>query len=35
VIFVHDEKTKHVLQAGFIDLAGDAPHPTLEANNAR
>jgi thiol-disulfide isomerase/thioredoxin len=35
VIFVHDEKTKHVLQAGFIDLAGDTPHPTLEANNAR
>jgi thiol-disulfide isomerase/thioredoxin len=35
VIFVHDAKTKHVLQAGFIDLAGDAPHPTLEANNAR
>ena len=35
VIFVHDEKTKHVLQAGYIDLAGDAPQPTLEANNAR
>jgi thiol-disulfide isomerase/thioredoxin len=35
VIFVHDEKTKHVLQAGYIDLAGEAPHPTLEANNGR
>ncbi len=35
VVFVHDAKTRHVLQAGFIDLAGEAPHPTLEANNVR
>jgi thiol-disulfide isomerase/thioredoxin len=36
VIFVHDGKTKHVLQAGYIDLATDAPHPpTQEANVAR
>jgi hypothetical protein len=36
VIFLHDGNTKHVLQAGYIDLAGDAPHPpTQEANVAR
>jgi thiol-disulfide isomerase/thioredoxin len=35
VVFVHDDKTKHVLQAGYIDLAAEASHPTLEANNAR
>ena len=35
VTFVHDGKTRHVLQAGFIDLAGEAPHPTLEATNVR
>jgi thiol-disulfide isomerase/thioredoxin len=31
VVFVHDAVTKHVLQAGYVDLSGDAPHPTLEA----
>lgn len=35
VIFVHDAKTRRVLQSGFVDLAGEAPHPTFEANIAR
>lgn len=35
VIFVHDDKTKHVLQAGYIDLGAEERRPTLEANNAR
>lgn len=32
VVFVHDAKTKHVLQAGYLDLVGNAAHPTLEAS---
>ena len=35
VIFVHDDKTKHVLQAGYVDLGSETTHPTLEANNVR
>ena len=33
VVFVQDDKTKHVLQAGYVDLAAPvSPHPTTEAN---
>jgi thiol-disulfide isomerase/thioredoxin len=32
VVFVHDSKTKHVLQAAYIDLGGDGPHATFEAS---
>lgn len=32
VVFVHDAKTRHVLQAGYIDLAADAANPTFEAS---
>jgi thiol-disulfide isomerase/thioredoxin len=33
VVFVQDDKTKHVLQAGYIDLGTPAgTHPTTEAN---
>jgi thiol-disulfide isomerase/thioredoxin len=35
VVFVHDDKTKHVLQAGYIDLGRETAHPTLEASNVR
>ena len=33
VVFVQDDKTRHVLQAGYVDLGAPArPHPTTEAN---
>jgi thiol-disulfide isomerase/thioredoxin len=33
VVFVQDDKTRHVLQAGYVDLATAAgPHPVTEAN---
>jgi thiol-disulfide isomerase/thioredoxin len=33
VVFVQDDKTRHVLQAGYVDLATPAsPHPVTEAN---
>jgi thiol-disulfide isomerase/thioredoxin len=33
VVFVQDDKTKHVLQAGYVDLGTPvSPHPTTEAN---
>jgi thiol-disulfide isomerase/thioredoxin len=33
VVFVQDDKTKHVLQAGYVDLGAPAgTHPTTEAN---
>ena len=33
VVFVQDDKTKHVLQAGYVDLGATAsPHPVTEAN---
>ena len=33
VVFVQDDKTKHVLQAGYVDLGAPAgAHPTTEAN---
>jgi thiol-disulfide isomerase/thioredoxin len=36
VVFVQDDKTKHVLQAGYVDLSPDsAPHPVTEANGVR
>ena len=35
VVFVHDDKTKHVLQAGYVDLGSESTHPTLEANIVR
>jgi hypothetical protein len=31
VVFVHDAKTKHVLQSGYVDLSG-TPHPRTEAS---
>jgi thiol-disulfide isomerase/thioredoxin len=35
VVFVQENESKHVLQAAFVDLSSEAPHPTLEANNVR
>jgi thiol-disulfide isomerase/thioredoxin len=35
VVFVNDDKTRHVLQAGYIDLGGETAHPTLEASNVK
>jgi thiol-disulfide isomerase/thioredoxin len=35
VVFVHDEKSKHVLQTAYVDLAGGTPPTTLEANRIR
>ncbi|MGD0772391.1 MAG: hypothetical protein ABSC05_06160 [Candidatus Solibacter sp.] len=33
VVFVQDDKTRHVLQSGYVDLATPAsPHPVTEAN---
>jgi thiol-disulfide isomerase/thioredoxin len=33
VVFVQDDKTKHVLQAGYVDLGATvSPHPITEAN---
>jgi hypothetical protein len=33
VVFVQDTKTRHVLQAGYVDLGTHAgPHPVTEAN---
>jgi len=35
VVFVQDDKTKHVLQAAYVDLSAESTHPTLEAESAR
>jgi hypothetical protein len=36
VVFVQDDKTKHVLQSAYVDLStGPASHPTTEANNLK
>jgi len=36
VVFVQDDKTKHVLQAAYVDLSTEsAPHPVTEANEPR
>jgi len=35
VVFVQEDESKHVLQAAYVDLSTEAPHPTLEANNVR
>lgn len=35
VMFAQEDESKHVLQAAYVDLGGEAPHSTLEANNAR
>jgi thiol-disulfide isomerase/thioredoxin len=35
VVFVQEDESKHVLQAAYVDLTPETPHPTLEANNAR
>jgi thiol-disulfide isomerase/thioredoxin len=35
VVFVQDDKTRHVLQAGFVDLGTPiSPHPVTEANGS-
>jgi thiol-disulfide isomerase/thioredoxin len=35
VVFVQEDGSKHVLQAAYVDLGSETPHPTMEANNAR
>jgi hypothetical protein len=35
VVFVQDDKTKHVLQAAYIDLGQDAVRPVTEANDSK
>ena len=36
VVFVQDDKTKHVLQAAYVDLSPESgPHPVTEANEPR
>ncbi len=36
VVFIQDDKTKHVLQSAYVDLStGPASHPTTEANNLK
>jgi thiol-disulfide isomerase/thioredoxin len=35
VVFVQEDESKHVLQAAYVDLSGETPHPTMEANNVR
>jgi hypothetical protein len=35
VVFVQDAKTKHILQAAFVDLNASAPHVSTEANTSK
>jgi hypothetical protein len=35
VVFVQDDKTKHVLQAAYVDLAPESTHPTTESHGGQ
>lgn len=35
VVFVQDAKTKHILQAAYVDLSPSTPHVTTEANSSK
>jgi thiol-disulfide isomerase/thioredoxin len=35
VVFVQDDKTKHVLQAAYVELAPEATHPTTESHGQK